>query len=100
MSSKQALVFGASGVSGWAIFRECLTYPSLSTFSRVVGLTKRPLDKHAFFLSSGAERAEVHSGIDLTENLESVIEKLKAIRSIEQITHVYYAGKLVLLDSP
>jgi hypothetical protein len=40
---KHALVFGASGISGWSILNQALTYPTPTTFSHITGLTNRPL---------------------------------------------------------
>ncbi|MCJ1408086.1 hypothetical protein MMC19_002159 [Ptychographa xylographoides] len=92
MPFKQALVFGASGVSGWAIVRECLSYPTSTTFSRVVGLANRPLDKSAFLLSTEDERLEVYSGIDLSIGPEIATERLTAVPHIEKTTHVYFTA--------
>lgn len=41
----RALVFGASGIAGWAIIQEALKYPSLTKFDKVIGLSNRPLTK-------------------------------------------------------
>jgi len=94
MSSKQALVFGASGISGWSIARTCLKYPTPDTFSRVIACTLKPIEKKAFHLSNeDASRLEIHSGINLTTDVDKVTEKLKEIPDIEATTHVYYTGK-------
>ncbi|KAN0096263.1 hypothetical protein V8E51_015068 [Hyaloscypha variabilis] len=66
----QALVFGASGITGWAITNSALSYQTLSTFSRVVGLTRRPLSLEA----------------------SDHTKYLKKIEIAEQITHVYFAA--------
>lgn len=95
MSSKQALVFGASGVSGWAITRECLIYPSPSTFERVVAITKRPLEKSEFMVPDDQlTRLELASDVDLTAGIEAVTARLRQIPGIESITHVFFTGKL------
>jgi nucleoside-diphosphate-sugar epimerase len=41
----RALVFGASGITGWAIVKEALQYPTPTAFNKVIGLTNRPLTK-------------------------------------------------------
>ncbi|KAF6241297.1 hypothetical protein HO173_000007 [Letharia columbiana] len=90
-----ALVFGASGISGWAIMRQCLGHTSSdssNTFSRVIGLTNRPLSKEASLLNAEDERWELHSGIDLEEDVDAVAEKLKVIQDVDQVTHVYFTS--------
>lgn len=91
-SHAQALIFGASGISGWAILQECLIYPTKTTFSRVIGLTNRPLDAKDALMPSDDKRWELHSCFDLTKGVDTVAEKLKGIKDIEGITHVYFAS--------
>ena len=86
----QALVFGASGISGYAIVQELLKYPTASTFSRVIGLTNRPLSaKDAGLPDDG--RIELYSGLDLTDAAKTR-SLLQQIRDIEKTTHVYFAS--------
>ncbi|KAI9729776.1 MAG: hypothetical protein M1818_008390 [Claussenomyces sp. TS43310] len=86
----EALVFGASGITGWAIVNEALTYPSPNTFARVVGLTHRSLAaKDAHFAESN--RLELYSGFDLS-NREKVRHQLQKVPYINKITHVYFAA--------
>jgi hypothetical protein len=67
----QALVFGASGITGWAITNSALSYQTLSTFSRVVGLTRRPLSLEASgFPSDG--RLQLYPGLDLSQDAETI----------------------------
>ena len=94
MLSKQALVFGASGISGWAIARECLTYPTTDTLDRVIGLTLRALKKDDLLLTEGRlDRIDIYSEIDLSQDAEVVIKKFKEIEGVERTTHVFFAGK-------
>ena len=87
-----ALVIGASGISGWALMNACLTYPTTHTFSRVIGLTHRPLDpKDALLPMEEPKRWELHSGFDLSRGVNSVKEKLGQIGGLEEITHVFFA---------
>jgi hypothetical protein len=90
MSPYQALIFGASGITGWSLLRECLTYPTKDTFSRVIGLTNRPLNARDAMLPDDS-RWELHSGMDLTKDVEDVVRLLKGIEGIEKTTHVYFA---------
>lgn len=75
--------------------RKCLGHTSSNssnTFSRVIGLTNRPLSKEASLLNAGDKRWELHSGIDLEPGVDAVVEKLKAIEDIDQVTHVYFTS--------
>jgi hypothetical protein len=92
MSPRCALVFGASGITGWSVVQEALTYPTPTTFDRVIGLTNRPLTKgEALF--PGDERLSLYSGINLSTGVEAVEAGLKHIPGIEGVTHVYFGGK-------
>ena len=94
MAPRQALIFGASGISGWAIARECLTYPATDAFERVIALSNQPLQKEEFLLRhANLDRLELYSGIDLTNDLD-VSSQLAAISGIRKTTHVFYSGKL------
>jgi hypothetical protein len=87
----RALVFGASGITGWAIVQEALTYPSPTTFDKVIGLTNRPLTKSEALLPDD-ERLELYSGVDLSSGASTVENALKRIHGIQGVTHVYFAG--------
>jgi hypothetical protein len=92
----QALVFGASGITGWAITHSALSYPISTTFTRVVGLTSRPLSlKDSGFPSD--PRLQLYSGLDLSQDAETITQYLKKIDRIDEITHVYFAGKVVAM---
>ncbi|KAL4864895.1 hypothetical protein BDV12DRAFT_188622 [Aspergillus spectabilis] len=57
-----ALVFGASGISGWAVTKNLLSYPFSTTFSRIIALT--------------------HPSVK--EQLQSKVPRL------DEVTHVHY----------
>jgi hypothetical protein len=88
-----ALVFGASGITGWAIARTALEYPTPTTFSRVIGVTNRPLSLADSQLPSDP-RLSLKSGINLSGDVEAIVQALAEINGIEEITHVYFTGKL------
>ncbi len=88
----RALVFGASGITGWAIVQEALKYPSPTTFDKVIGLTNRPLTKSEALLPEDG-RLELHSGVDLSGGTSTVETSLKRIDGIQGVTHVYFCGK-------
>jgi hypothetical protein len=98
MSSKQALIFGASGISGWSLMQECLIYPTRETFSQVIGLTNRPLKDEDAMLPDD-KRWELQSGMDLTKGVDSVVALLKGIKGIEATTHVYFACRSTTHES-
>ncbi|KAI0028560.1 hypothetical protein K488DRAFT_58296 [Vararia minispora EC-137] len=84
-----ALVFGASGVSGWATARELLRYPDPTTFTRVVALSNRTLSRDKALLND--PRLELASGVDLTRPVNLVVEALREkVRDVDQVTHVYW----------
>jgi nucleoside-diphosphate-sugar epimerase len=87
-----ALIFGASGISGWALCNQLLAYPSKDSFSRVTGLTNRPLSIEDAKLPHDP-RLELLSGIDLSGTVESVKQDLeKKVKDIKDVTHVFFMG--------
>jgi len=93
--SKSALVFGASGVSGWAFVNEILhDYPKKGTWKKVHALTNRPL-KHSDSLWPDDERLNMVSGIDLLKGSQEDLEgALSSVDGIKNVTHVFYLGRL------
>lgn len=91
-SKRVALVFRASGISGWAVTKNLLSYPSAATFSRVIGLTNRPRS----LADSGLPpdpRLELYSGIDLRGDLDQVKAQMREkIPRLKEVTHMYYCG--------
>jgi len=85
-----ALVFGASGVTGHGIIKALLSYPNATTFSRVIGLTNRPLSSSVARLPDD-DRLELYSEINLLEREKSLLQ-LQHVPEIQQVTHVYYAA--------
>lgn len=89
-----ALVFGATGISGWAFVNEILNqYPSQGTWDKVHALANRPISRETLLWPDDA-RLNLVSGIDL---LGSTQEELEAglkdmIPGIEKVTHVFYLG--------
>jgi nucleoside-diphosphate-sugar epimerase len=88
--NRRTLVFGASGITGWAIMNNAVSYPSPNTFERIIGLTNRPLSIADSCLPQDP-RIELHSGIDLSKK-DTLIQRLQQVREIERITHVYFAA--------
>lgn len=91
-SQNVALVFGASGISGWAVAKNCLSYPSTETFRRVIALTNRPRSQKECGLPDD-DRIELYSGINLRGSLDEVLKgMMENIPHLEEVTHMYYCG--------
>lgn len=90
--SKSAVVFGASGVTGWSFINEILNdYPKKGIWGKVHALTNRPLSQQQSQWSNDP-RLNIVSGIDLLKGSQEELEnELKSkIIGIEDVTHVYY----------
>lgn len=90
--SQTALVFGASGVTGWSFVNEILNdYPEPGIWKRVYALTNRPLSLQQSQWPNDP-RLNIVSGIDLLngsqEELEAAIKS--KVDKVEEITHAYY----------
>ena len=94
-SGLTALVFGASGITGWAIPSEALRDPTPKTFKRVIALTNRPLSKKDAYFPED-DRLQITSGVDLTKGPAAVLKALEKIEGIREVTHVYFAGESVV----
>lgn len=97
---KHALVFGASGISGWAIVNQLLAgYPSKTAFHRITALTNRPLPPEIAQWPSDS-RLNVVSGIDLLDGSQDTLEKVmkEKIRGIESTTQVFFFSYKMDLD--
>lgn len=93
---KHALVFGASGVSGWAVVNQLLQdYPSPGTWSKVTALTNRPLTFETSQWPT-TNKLEIISGLNLLEKAQETFEEQvkSRITDITTVTHVFYYGKL------
>ncbi|KAL4767076.1 hypothetical protein BDW60DRAFT_220823 [Aspergillus nidulans var. acristatus] len=89
-SRNVALIFGASGISGWAVTKWALEYPSTTTFSRVIGLTNKPLSLKDSGLPKDS-RLELYNGLNLRGCFNEVLGQLQEkVPNLEDITHVYY----------
>lgn len=93
-SNSVALVFGASGISGWAVTKNLLSYPSASTFRRLIALTNRPRSLAECGLPPDP-RLELYFGINLRGRLEEILEEMRGkVPNLNEVTHMYYCGKL------
>ncbi|KAK5019483.1 hypothetical protein LTR16_000510 [Cryomyces antarcticus] len=89
---KHALIFGASGVTGWSFVNEMLNdYPQPQIWNRVSALTNRPLTREAAMWPAD-ERLDIVSGIDLLKGSQDELEEVmrSKIPQVNSVTHVYY----------
>ncbi|KAJ4398046.1 hypothetical protein N0V91_010511 [Didymella pomorum] len=87
-----ALVFGASGISGWAILNEIVTYPTPTTFARITGLSNRPLTIEQALLPHD-HRLRLINGVDLTKSMSEVVQMLREkVEDAHTISHVFFTA--------
>jgi nucleoside-diphosphate-sugar epimerase len=88
---KRALVFGASGVTGWSFVNEFLNdYPKKGIWDGVVAMTNRPLKQEDSLWPADA-RLQIVSGVNLLGTQDEIEKSLKEkVKDVDKITHVYY----------
>jgi hypothetical protein len=87
-----ALIYGASGISGWAIVNAILDgYPSKDAFSKVTAMVNRPLTR-GMALWSDDPRLQIVSGVDLVKGTQEELEKQikDKVEDFESVTQVYF----------
>lgn len=94
MSGHHAIVFGASGITGWSITDQILKgYPTKDTFAKVTALTNRPLpfEDTLWPKSDKLQTAQVNL---MNEGGQEALEAdLKSkVKDIETVSHVYFFG--------
>lgn len=100
-NSKHAIVYGASGLIGWALVDQLLSpYPQSGTFSKVTAVTNRPLDlERSCWPKSDSSRPglQLVSGINLQDgDGGSLAGSLKeSVEHVDTVTHIFYLGEFV-----
>lgn len=99
MSENHAIVFGASGLIGWAMVNQLLApYPTPGTFASVTAVANRPIDlTEAHWPEPGASRPDLRlvSGVDLRGDAILLEDTLRQqAPNADKITHVYYFGEM------
>ena len=99
-SSNHAIVYGASGLIGWALVDQLLSaYPQAGSFSKVTAVTNRPLNASE---SHWPEPDDSHQpDLQLVSNIDlrrrdggSLANSLKhVVNDVKNVTHVYYLGE-------
>lgn len=99
-SSNHAIVYGASGLIGWALVDQLLSaYPQPGSFFKVTAVTNRPLNASESHWpeSDDSHRPELQlvSNIDLRRgDGGSLANTLKhVVNDVKNVTHVYYLGE-------
>ena len=78
--------------------KEALQYPTPSTFTKVTGLTNRPLSIEGSKLPKDS-RLQLVSGIDLTGSVDSVVSSMKQkTEGVETVTHVIFTAYIETSD--
>lgn len=89
-----ALVFGATGIQGWAVVNQILNgYPSEDAFDKVTALTNRPITEKMLWPES--KKMQTVSGINLlTDQGQQGLEKemKEKIAEVEKVTHMFFFG--------
>lgn len=95
--NNHAIVFGCSGINGWALVNQLLSgYPAAGAFSKVTAISNRPFKpEDAGWPRDAGDRLQIVSGIDLSAGDDLSLKKTlaKKISSVETVSHIYYAGK-------
>ncbi|KAF2430459.1 hypothetical protein EJ08DRAFT_633988 [Tothia fuscella] len=93
MAGNHALIFGASGITGWAITNQILKgYPEEGSFSKVTALTNRPLSADAT-LWPKSDKLQLISGLDLmTKGGQNALnEEMKSkVKDMDTVSHVFF----------
>lgn len=99
-TNNHALVFGASGITGWAIINAILNnYPSPDTFDRVTALTNRPLPRDVAQWSA-SDKLQMVSDLDLLRGDQTALEgeMKQRVRGMETVTHMYFFAYVMDTD--
>jgi hypothetical protein len=96
MAGHHALIFGASGITGWAITNQLLKgYPSPDAFSTVTACTNRPLKLEDTLWPKSKKLQTAQVNLMNEKGQEGLEAELKRnIKGIENVSHVYFFGKV------
>ncbi|KAJ5272528.1 hypothetical protein N7478_007653 [Penicillium angulare] len=94
-TSNHAIVYGASGIIGWALVDQLLgSYLHATSFSKVTAVTNRPLDLSESHWPEPVDQRELQlvSGIDLRQGDGSTLARslTQKVKDIEKVTHIFY----------
>ncbi|KAL4926337.1 SDR family oxidoreductase [Aspergillus undulatus] len=92
-----ALVYGASGIIGWATVNALLNnYPTADAFDRVTALTNRPLSVEDSQWPA-SEKLTVVSGIDLLKGDQEALDRTvkERVPGAQTVSHVYFCAYIM-----
>lgn len=90
-----ALIFGASGISGWSLLNQTRVYPSSTAFKRITGTTNRPFTLQQAQIPED-DRIQIVSGVNLTKSEDEVAATLRqSVPDIDTVSHVFFTGKYI-----
>lgn len=93
MSQPHALIFGASGISGWSLLNQLRSYPTPGYWNKITAFTNRPFSFEQAQIPA-EERIQLVSGVDLTQSVEQIVSNMRAkAADIGSVTHVFFTGK-------
>lgn len=99
-TSRHAIVYGASGLIGWALVDELLrSYPKTDTFGKVTAVTNREITfSSSCWPDVQTPELQLCSGVDLKDGdgfalAESV---KKVVQDAGTVTHIFYLGKVLI----
>ncbi|KAL6711301.1 hypothetical protein ACN47E_005832 [Coniothyrium glycines] len=87
-----ALIYGASGISGWAVVNAILNgYPTKEAFSRVTAMVNRALTRE-MALWPDDPRLQIVCGVDLLGGSQEDLEKQirEKVQGVEGVSQVYF----------
>lgn len=94
--SRHAIVYGASGLIGWALVNELLkAYPKPDAFDKVTAVTNREIElSKTYWPETGRPELQLCSGIDLRGGDGATLADAlrQKIRDVENVTHIFYLG--------
>ncbi|PYH70628.1 SDR family oxidoreductase [Aspergillus vadensis CBS 113365] len=103
-SSNHAIVYGASGLIGWALINQLLShYPAAGTFRKVTAVTNRPLNPSETYwpeADTNLTQLQLASGVDLrSQDPDRLVEWLReVVENSEGVTHIYYLAFAAMDD--
>ncbi|TKX21850.1 hypothetical protein C1H76_5944 [Elsinoe australis] len=87
-----ALIFGASGISGWSLLNQTRVYPSSTAFKRITGTTNRPFTLQQAQIPED-DRIQIVSGVNLTKSEDEVATTLRqSVPDIDTVSHVFFTA--------
>ena len=96
-----AIVFGATGLLGWAVVNQLLSgYPSADSFSTVTAVINRQVTKDELLWPNGSDKStqlDIISGINIAEGTGETLAQIlsQKVANVKHITHVFYFGTVV-----